>query len=189
MPIVPTEEEKTVKLQEIAAEKRIDYVPKNEVKHNLNNIVPPQGFAPNYQQENLYPRVPTYNPSAAPYQAPGQGYGQGQYQQPPQGQYQPSPQGLYQPSPQGVYQPPQGQYQPPSAGYQSYPLQDPNISQPPYNPSGQNYPTTSPLDFNPRQQPANIPPPNIPPPNIPKTETRQPPPRPQTPPEPAVLLG
>ncbi len=31
--VVPTEEEKTVKLCEIASEKRIDFVPKSEIRH------------------------------------------------------------------------------------------------------------------------------------------------------------
>jgi len=47
--IVPTEDEKTIKLCEIASEKRIDFVPKSELKHNINNIVPPGGYQQNYQ--------------------------------------------------------------------------------------------------------------------------------------------
>eukprot|EP00358_Blepharisma_japonicum_P002873 CAMPEP_0202948570 /NCGR_PEP_ID=MMETSP1395-20130829/13745_1 /ASSEMBLY_ACC=CAM_ASM_000871 /TAXON_ID=5961 /ORGANISM="Blepharisma japonicum, Strain Stock R1072" /LENGTH=339 /DNA_ID=CAMNT_0049650743 /DNA_START=6 /DNA_END=1025 /DNA_ORIENTATION=+ len=168
--VVPTEEEKTVKLQEIASEKRVDYVPKNDVRHNIQNIVPPPGYAPQYNPQGGYPGMPSYPP--AQYPPPPQGYpGPGQYPPPPPQGYQgypPPPDGY-----QAQYPPPPPPPSQPPANYQTPPPPQ-NEQAPPSPPSPPNPYKSTPTPQNPYQPP---PPPQNPYQPPPPSEAQIPPPQ------------
>ncbi|OMJ75799.1 hypothetical protein SteCoe_24978 [Stentor coeruleus] len=118
---VPDEESKVIKIQEIASEKRIDFVFKHHIRQEImNSHMPSVGFG---QGNN----VPPSN--------------QGNFPPPNQGNFIPPPSGNY-PPPPGNYPPPSGNYPPPPG---NYPPPPGNYPPPPgnYPPSSGNYPPPS----------------------------------------------
>jgi hypothetical protein len=131
---VPDEESKVIKIQEIASEKRIDFVFKHHIRQEIQN---------------------SHMPSNARYV---EGFGQGSNFPPPsnfppgQGNFMPPPSGASDfPAPPGNYPPPSGNYPPPTGNYPPGPGN--------YPPPPENYPP-GPGNYPPPSGNGNFPPPS-----------------------------
>lgn len=74
--VVPTEEEKVVKIQEIASEKRIDYAFKHHIRSEIQkaNLNPPNDPSNGYSQSNYPPPPSNYPPPPSNYPPPPSNY-------------------------------------------------------------------------------------------------------------------
>lgn len=72
--VVPTEEEKVVKIQQIASEKRIDYVFKHHIRLEIQNSSMPNGGSSGFPSSNYPPPPSNFPPPSSNYPPPPSNY-------------------------------------------------------------------------------------------------------------------